>query len=234
MIKKTISIFVMMIFLVSIMSVSVFASGGDIAPGSNPRTDAPEPEQPAASPPSDTDGDPEGDASDKEPVAPHQADPSLASNPDESEINRNPGNEKEFRKWDDEKKARRLIELSSAWAAGVDTAAGFSGYTSLFAEEEWLQQWHDASDTIFNNVVFGGIDYWTSEICRVDIRQSGAEGNILYTSSGGQPQVSVFANGERQVLTHPNGTIQYLYKLSYYVDIPQFSAGRTSVSDDSS
>ncbi len=132
----------------------------------------------------------------------------------------------------DKVRKEKTVLFTNAWSSIVGTAAGFSGYSSIVEDEQYLEfmdrSWNPVIDAVFNNIITGGVDVWTSEICKVKVRRHGPASNILYTESGGRPQTSVFANGERSQLIHPNGTIEYFYKLSYYVNIPEI-AGTTSL-----
>lgn len=97
---------------------------------------------------------------------------------------------------------------------------GLSGFSSIFWEEEDLQEWRETVDQQFASLYLG-IDYWTSAICAEDVDKLG-EGLLYVNSPSGMVEVGAHVEGERTELPFGNGTAgkDYLYKLSFYIANP--------------
>ncbi|HIH42861.1 TPA: hypothetical protein HA246_04405 [Candidatus Woesearchaeota archaeon] len=99
-------------------------------------------------------------------------------------------------------------------------AQSFGQLSSLFGDNGAFKAWNRRTDMLFNNWVLGGSEYRVSKICESNLRKVG-DNVLVVQTPGGQLVTAAFVNGERQLLEFPNGTKQYLYKISYKVYIPE-------------
>ncbi|MBW2978204.1 hypothetical protein KY331_05130 [Candidatus Woesearchaeota archaeon] len=94
---------------------------------------------------------------------------------------------------------------------------GLSYYSPhLFGEEE-TDAWKHAADQLFDNVVFGGTDYWASLICHHDFENDVGDESLYYVTPEGQIVELAHIEGERSsAITLPNGSIEYFYKITFF------------------
>ncbi|MDO8660672.1 MAG: hypothetical protein Q7K43_02175, partial [Candidatus Woesearchaeota archaeon] len=107
--------------------------------------------------------------------------------------------------------------------------SGIAAFSSLFIPEEFLQDWQKTIENAFcKSIIGGGIDCWTSKICK-KYDDSIAGYGVLTTASesssafGSVPVAHVEA--ERSLPgVFQNGSVQtteFLYKITYYVRNPE-------------
>jgi hypothetical protein len=116
-----------------------------------------------------------------------------------------------------------LAERAARFSSAQSFAADWGALSSMFAGKgsygKLAEKWQAKFDQVFHNAVFGGTEFRISEICNKPIRKLSTQALVVATPTG-ELIPAAFANGERQEFLLPNGTKQYLYRISYKVQIP--------------
>ncbi len=123
----------------------------------------------------------------------------------------------------EEYKEGAKANAAERFESAQDYAQTFGKFSSLFADNGAFKQWSRWNDQWFNNWVLGGSDYRVSKVCEMKGNYLRKIGNnvLLVQTSKGQLVTAAFVNGERQKIeTSVGGSLSYLYKISYKVNIP--------------
>ena len=98
---------------------------------------------------------------------------------------------------------------------------GLSGFSQLFFDEETLAAWREGVDQIFSSLYLG-TEYWASAICASYIPKD-VDGVLTMKTKDNLFDIVAHVEGERTTIVHPNGSSQYLYKLTFSVRNPEGS-----------
>jgi len=91
----------------------------------------------------------------------------------------------------------------------------------LFFDEQTLSEWRENVDKIFSKMHLG-TQYWTSTICSKHIPK-GQSGLLTIKTRDGLFDVVAHVEGERTTIQNPNGTNEYIYKLTFSIRNPEGS-----------
>ncbi len=98
---------------------------------------------------------------------------------------------------------------------------GLSGISQLIFSDETLASWREGVDKVFSTFYLG-TDYWVSGICSKHIPKD-ASGTLTMRTKDGLFDVIAHVEGEKTILETPNGTKEYIYKLTFSVRNPEGS-----------
>jgi len=98
--------------------------------------------------------------------------------------------------------------------------SGLAGYSRLFMDDEDIQDWKLTVDEYFSYNVFGE-EFWVSQICEKKIEDI-PDNVLVITTPSGLIATGAHIEGERsQPITYPNGTVLYLYKITFVINNPE-------------
>ncbi|MBI2576695.1 hypothetical protein HYV84_05770 [Candidatus Woesearchaeota archaeon] len=124
-------------------------------------------------------------------------------------------------------KSRNTKSLSresfANWRIAIGQFQGFSGFTQ-FLPDGFVEDWREFLDKTYISKLLKR-DYYASLICDAWLPSPGRDQNVvtLTSSSGAKEVIGGFPAGERSQVTYPNGSIDYIYKLTYAVRNPEGS-----------
>jgi hypothetical protein len=98
---------------------------------------------------------------------------------------------------------------------------GLSGWSQFIFRDEDLANWRENVDKFFSTFYLG-TDYWVSKICAKYIPKS-HDAVLTMRTSDGLYDLVAHAEGERTDIHLPDGTSEYLYKLTISVQNPEYS-----------
>ncbi|MEA2038170.1 MAG: M23 family metallopeptidase [Nanoarchaeota archaeon] len=85
--------------------------------------------------------------------------------------------------------------------------------------------WRRKVDTWFTETVLGSVisGRWEESFCHASVPRDKPEGGYVnFRRPGGLVGVGAHIEGERTTINYPDGTKEYLYKITYGIDNPQF------------
>jgi hypothetical protein len=93
---------------------------------------------------------------------------------------------------------------------------GMAGWSSLFFDEEFLEDWKQGVNTFFCNIILGGTDCWVSKICGSYADITPSKNGVLFTSSaGGGIEPMAHIEGQRSLpIETPEGQ-SWIYTITF-------------------
>lgn len=98
---------------------------------------------------------------------------------------------------------------------------GLAGWSQLIFDKETLAEWREGVDKLFSTFYLG-TDYWSSAICSRYIPKQ-QKGLLTMKTKDGLFDIVAHVEGERTLIPKPDGTKQYIYKLTLAVRNPKYS-----------
>jgi hypothetical protein len=106
---------------------------------------------------------------------------------------------------------RAVFEALGGFVWYARQYAGMAGWSSLFFEEEFLEDWRTTVNEFFcKTIILGGIDCWASKICGRYADITPSRGGVLFSSPvGGAPQAVAHIEGKKSLpIPHGSETIR--------------------------
>jgi hypothetical protein len=129
-----------------------------------------------------------------------------------------PSLESEMRTLNTQRKSR---EWFAKFQFRLTQFKGLAGFSQLLFEDETLAEWREGVDKVFSSLYLG-TDYWASGVCAKYIPKD-QKGLLTMKTKDGLFDVVAHAEGEKTTITKPDGTTEYLYKLTFSVRNPKDS-----------
>jgi len=135
-------------------------------------------------------------------------------------------NPTEKQKYIDIKNNRKAQYSSRQWFADwefkLTQYTGLSGFSQFLISDETLAEWRENVDEAFSTAYLGS-EYWVSAICAKHIPKD-PEGTFMMQTSDGLFDIIAHVEGEvSEPVEYPDGTVHYVYKLTYSVRNPEGS-----------